>query len=57
MEIKELNVRAEKKKQLEEYISEFEIGKKVLALQKQWRKSNKRQGNQLNLTTLKYENL
>lgn len=54
MEIKELNVKGEKKKQLEEYISEFEIGKKVLALQKQWRKSNKRQGNQLNLTTLKY---
>lgn len=38
MEIKKLNVKREEKKELEENISEFEIGKEVLASPKQWKK-------------------
>ncbi|KAI4570653.1 hypothetical protein MJT46_006170 [Ovis ammon polii x Ovis aries] len=38
VEIKKLNVKREEKKELEENISEFEIGKEVLASPKQWKK-------------------
>ena len=38
MEIKELNLKREEKKELEENISEFKIGKEVLASPKQWKK-------------------